>query len=132
MHQAALISVVSVGSLIWGLATDFLGFQGAFLFSPGLALLLGFSPRMLKMLDPPANELSPMKYWSEPSVAIPEVHRAGPAVLQVTYWVNPGKINAFLEASKTSRRLRLKNGALSWILTRDIEHPNVFVEQVIF
>ena len=73
-----------------------------------------------------------MKYWSEPSVAIPEVHRAGPAVLQVTYWVNPGKIDAFLEASKTSRRLRLQNGALPWILTRDIEHPNVFVEQVIF
>jgi quinol monooxygenase YgiN len=52
-------------------------------------------------------------------------------VLTVEYRIDPERTEAFMALMELSRRARLRQGALSWTLLRDVSDPGLFTEQII-
>jgi quinol monooxygenase YgiN len=62
----------------------------------------------------------------EPAYAIgPE---EGPVMVTVEYQIDPAQALAFTEVMQRTRRARLRQGALSWGLFRDVALPGRYVE----
>lgn len=130
--HAVMISAVASGAFFWGSVTDRFDFITTFWFCASLAFAMVLFPGWMRFASLPETELSPKSYWNEPALAVLPKKGDGPAVLQVRYKVDPSKVAEFLRAANEGRRLRLRSGALSWLLMRDLEDPDVFIEQVMF
>jgi hypothetical protein len=62
----------------------------------------------------------------EPSQAVnPE---AGPVMVTLEYQIDPARADAFAEVMQRTRRARLRQGALSWGLFRNVAKPGHYVE----
>lgn len=132
LTHAALIGGVAIGAAFWGQVASLAGLAatlGAAAF--GCVLLAAYRP-WLMLLAPAQRELSPKRYWSEPALAIPVLPEDGPALVQVEYRIKEGAADAFLATLKKSRQLRLRSGALSWSLFRDLEDRHRFTEQILY
>ena len=52
----------------------------------------------------------------------------GPVMVTLQYQIDPARAEAFAEVMQRTRRARLRQGALSWGLFRDVSVPGRYVE----
>lgn len=132
LAHAALISGVAIGAAVWGQIASLIGLTPTLWLAVLGGLAMAAVRPWLTLLAPAQPEITPNRYWSEPALAIPVTHDSGPAVLLIEYTIRDGAEAAFLNILRQSRRLRLRTGALSWSLFRDLEDSHRFTEQVIY
>ena len=69
---------------------------------------------------------APVRSATEPAQAVgPE---EGPVMVTLEYQIDPARADAFAEVMQRTRRARLRQGALSWGLFRDVSVPGRYVE----
>lgn len=132
LTHAALIAGVAIGAFFWGQLSVFVSLQWVLSLAALCTFIMAFAPSWLTLVSPQERELQPRRYWSEPVLAIEVEPDEGPAVILVDYYIQEGATESFLQALQESRRLRLRNGAISWLLYRDVENPQHFVEQIMY
>ena len=56
----------------------------------------------------------------------------GPVMISIEYHIHTSQNEAFKKLMASTRKSRLRQGALSWSLFEDAEHPGKFVEYYVF
>jgi MFS family permease len=128
IYQMALMGGAAVGSLLWGQVAVWAGINGAVLIAAafGLGVLLvtrkltveggadiDFSPATSRMAPQPTQAVGPDE---------------GPVMVTLEYQIDPTRADAFAQVMQRTRRARLRQGALSWGLFRDVAVPGRYVE----
>jgi MFS family permease len=128
IYQMALMGGSAVGSLLWGQVASWLGVNGSVLAASAFGLLAVLALRRTSVVADATPDFSPASVLPapEPSEAVDD--DAGPVMVTVEYLIDPARADAFAEVMQRTRRARLRQGALSWGLFRDVAVPGRYVE----
>lgn len=123
-----LFGGMTIGSVIWGVVAEATGVQTAFIVSAGLlmvGILMGFVMPLPALSD---DRLEPANTFVEPDVKIDLAKHDRPITIVIHYNIAPADVPQFLDVMKQRRRIRRRDGALRWMLRRDVEHPEHWSE----
>ncbi len=128
IYQMALMGGSAAGSLLWGQVAAQLGVQGAVLCSAGLGLVLLLALRRLTVEGGEEIDFSPAAVRAAPEPAFPVAPDEGPVMVTLEYQIDPARAADFAAVMQRTRRARLRQGALSWGLFRDVAVPGRYIE----
>ena len=116
------------GSAVWGFAAARIGVSTALLFA-AIGLLLGLvASWRYRLVGDEDLSLTPSMHWPEPIVMIGAEPQEGPAITVMEYRIDPKTAHEFLQAMKEMKRIRQRDGAIRWNLSRDTADPERYVE----
>jgi MFS family permease len=119
---------MALGAAMWGYVAHNAGMSIAFTAS-GIGLLIGlYFTRNLRVAPGETLDLSPSVHWPAPNVVKELSHDQGPVVVTVEYVIDPERARHFHRVMKRVRRIRRRDGAISWGLLADVEQPNRYTE----
>jgi hypothetical protein len=119
---------MALGATVWGYVADAYGLSVAFA-AAGIGLLLGLaSTYRLRIVKGEALDLSPSVYWPAPNVVKEFASHEGPVVVAVEYVIDPEQVRHFRRIMRRIRRIRRRDGAMSWALLANVERPNHYTE----
>ena len=129
IYQMAIMGSSALGAAVWG--------QIATLYSVPIAMISAACTGVVAMLialrcvvDRSIEEdLTPSREFKVPVVDVPP--GTGRVMVTIEYRINPARAASFRDLMQESRRSRLRQGALSWELLRDIADPARYIEQII-
>lgn len=87
---------------------------------------LGFAMRLPQM---GAENMDLIELWEVPETEVPVEARSGPIVIMINYRIAPDNVLAFLHAMNERRRIRIRDGARHWSLSRDLGDEYVWQER---
>ena len=128
IYQMALMGGSAAGSLLWGQVASVLGVQGAVLSSAGLGMVLLLALRRLTVEGGEEIDFSPAAVRAAPEPAFPVAPDEGPVMVTLEYQIDPARAADFAAVMQRTRRARLRQGALSWGLFRDVAVPGRYIE----
>jgi MFS family permease len=128
IYQMALMGGSAAGSLLWGQVADLIGVKGAVLAAAAFGVLVLLVTRRLSVEGGAGPDFSPAAANRAPEPAYPIGPDEGPVMVTVEYQIDPAQAEAFTEVMQRTRRARLRQGALSWGLFRDVAVPGRYVE----
>lgn len=128
LYQTAAFGGMALGSWVWGVVADGNGPAEAMLYAAGASLLFGAVGFLLPLPARTELDLSPLNAWTEPQTAVDIQPRSGPVTISVEYVIDEANIPEFLDAMAERHRIRVRDGARHWQLSRDLADPRVWVE----
>ncbi|MBB6467260.1 MFS family permease [Aminobacter lissarensis] len=128
IYQMATFGGMALGSWVWGLVAESNGPATA-LIAAGVVMLVGAAIGFLLPLpEHTALNLDPLNRFREPHLALDVRPRSGPIVISIEFIIREEDVPAFLDAMTERRRVRRRDGARNWVLARDLENPEIWVE----
>ena len=128
LYQTTTFGGIALGSWLWGSAAETYGAPTALLLS-ALVMLAGAAVGFRYQLPEfKSLDLDPLGSFQEPALELDLKPRSGPIVVMIDYEIDPGDVEAFLEAMTERRRVRIRDGAGQWTLMRDLEKPRIWTE----
>jgi MFS family permease/quinol monooxygenase YgiN len=116
------------GSAVWGFAAARVGVSTALLIA-AVGLLIGLlATWRYRLVGDEDLSLTPSMHWPEPIVMIDAQPQEGPAITVMEYRIDPKTADDFLLAMKEMKRIRQRDGAIRWNLSRDTADPERYVE----
>jgi MFS family permease len=129
IYQMALMGGAAAGSLLWGQVASFTDVRTAVLAAAGAGLLLLLLTSKLTVEGGAGIDFSPATAGVQAPEPAQAVHpEAGPVMVTLEYQIDPARAADFAEVMQRTRRARLRQGALSWGLFRDVAAPGRYVE----
>ncbi len=128
IYQMALMGGSAAGSLLWGQVAAWVGVNGAVIAAAAFGLLVVVLSRRLSVEGGADVDFSPAAPRSAPQPATAVGPDEGPVMVTLTYQIDPARADEFAEVMQRTRRARLRQGALSWGLFRDVAVPGRYVE----
>jgi MFS family permease len=128
MYQMALMGGAAAGSLVWGQVASWVGVSGAVLAAATTGVLAWLLTRRLSVEGGEEMDFSPAATRHADEPAEPVDAEAGPVMVTVEYRIDPARAQDFAAVMQRTRRARLRQGALSWGLFRDVAAPGRYVE----
>ena len=128
IYQMALMGGSAAGSLLWGQVAAMLSVKGAVIAAAVFGLVALLLTRRLSVEGGADIDFSPApaRAAAEPAQTVgPE---EGPVMVTLEYQIAPERAAEFAEVMQRTRRARLRQGALSWGLFRDVSTPGHYVE----
>lgn len=129
IYQMFAFGGMALGSWTWGIIAETDGPQTALVVAGG-CMVLGAAMGLGGLALPPQSSLNldPLNRWKEPLRRLDLTPRSGPIKITIEYVVREENARAFLTAMAERKRVRRRNGARRWTLTRDIENPEHWIE----
>ncbi|WP_378948953.1 MFS transporter [Mesorhizobium sp. ANAO-SY3R2] len=128
IYQMATFGGMALGSWVWGLIADSHGAATALVVA-GIVMLAGAAIGLLLPLpEQTALNLDPLNRFREPHLALDVRPRSGPITIVIEFIIREEDVPAFLDAMAERRRVRRRDGARHWTLSRDMENPEIWVE----
>ncbi|WP_269932396.1 MFS transporter [Aminobacter sp. HY435] len=128
IYQMSTFGGMALGSWIWGVISESHGPSTALIVA-GAAMLVGAAIGFLLPLPAhTALNLDPLNRFREPHLALDVQPRSGPIVISIEFIIREEDVPAFLDAMSERRRVRRRDGARNWVLARDLENPEIWVE----
>lgn len=128
IYQMATFGGIALGSWIWGVFADGNGVDTALLFVSVALLLGGAIGFVLPLPQHAMPNLDPLDRWTEPMLALDLKPRSGPIAVTIEYIIKDEDIKEFLAVMAERSRIRRRDGARNWVLARDLEHPEIWIE----
>ncbi len=129
MFQMAIMGASAAGAAIWGQVATSVTVQASLLVAAASGALCALLANRLLVDTSVEEDQTPSNQFRVPVADAPP--ETGHVVVSVEYHIDPARADDFRALMQTSRSNRLRHGALSWELLRDIGDPGRFVEQVI-
>lgn len=129
LYQTATFGGMALGGWVWGLVAEELGPATALQLAAAAmtaGAALGFGRLALPALA--SFNLDPLNRWREPRVELDITPRSGPVKIIIEYVIREKDTQTFLAMMAERRRIRKRDGARRWNLTRDMEHPEQWME----
>ncbi|MDT0682212.1 MFS transporter [Roseicyclus sp. F158] len=117
------------GSLFWGYVAGDLGVAAA-LYVSAAVLIVGIGVGFvfaLRELD--TYGLDPHRPWTPPQISLDMLPKSGPVITTIRYRIREQDVPRFLGLMAERRRHRFRDGARRWVLSRDMQDPEVWVER---
>jgi MFS family permease len=128
IYQMATFGGMALGSWIWGLLAEAYGLDLALLASAALMLAGAVVGLLIRLPEPAALNLDPLNRFREPHLALDLKPRSGPIVVLIEYLIAEENLHEFLDTMAERRRVRRRDGARNWMLLRDLENPELWIE----
>ena len=128
VYQTATFGGMAAGSWIWGHLSEIAGPAAALGVAAALMLVGAAMGRIWPMPDFSEVDLDPANRFHAPALALNLKARSGPIMVMVDWHIPPHNTPAFLAEMAQRRRVRLRDGAQQWVLMRDLENPDIWVE----
>lgn len=132
LFSSALTGGIAVGAWFWGMVANNWSIEMAITASGLFMFLLPLFAFFLRLPELNQAGAESVAIVNEPEVALAITMRSGPVVVEVDYRVEPENSRAYYEAMLDVRRVRLRNGAFDWSITRDIGEPVLWTERYHF
>lgn len=128
IYQMALMGGAAAGSVAWGQVAEWAGVRQAVLAAAAFGLLVLLVTRRLSVEGGVEIDFTPASVRPAPEPAFAVAPDQGPVMVTLEYQIDPARAAAFAEVMQRTRRARLRQGALSWGLFRDVAVPGRYVE----
>jgi MFS family permease len=128
IYQMALMGGSAAGSLLWGQVASWIGVNGAVIAAAVFGVLVLVLTRKLTVEGGADIDFTPAAPRSVPQPATAVGPDEGPVMVTLTYQIDPARSDEFAAVMQRTRRARLRQGALSWGLFRDVAEPGRYVE----
>ncbi len=128
IYQTATFGGMALGSWIWGVVADAHGAPTA-LIAAAIAMLAGGAIGLVVPLPQriPLN-LDPLNRFREPMLALDLKPRSGPIAIMIEFIIDEADVPEFLALMTERGRIRRRDGARNWVIARDLEHPDIWLE----
>jgi MFS family permease len=125
---ASFMGTVAGAAAFWGKIASLTSLSEALVYAAvvgtlGMALGVPLNMRRYASADP--TLVTPIP---DPAVPFTIEQDQGPVLIEVRYEIDPADADDFAAAMQPVRRLRLRNGAITWGLFQDTEDERLFVE----
>ncbi len=129
VHQMIYWGGVAIGSIVWGIVAEIWGIPTALL-AASIGLVIGLVTSTRYKLKPHTDvDMTPSMHWSMPRVMIDiDDHEEGSVLVEIEFQIDPARSDEFESAMNNVRSIRLRDGAINWVLFHDIENPSRYLE----
>lgn len=131
MNLVVMQTCIAVGSALWGLAAALTDTQVALAASAALMLMLQLLNRRMPVAMGTEADVTTGVLLPEIAIVVEPDQDDGPILIQLAYRIEPAKRAEFLHAIAEMEPIRLRYGAISWRVFRDLEEEGRFVERFI-
>ncbi|MFT4150551.1 MAG: MFS transporter [Paracoccaceae bacterium] len=128
IYQTATFGGMAFGSWFWGLVSEMWSTEAALLISAALMVGGAVLGRFWRMPDFVEVNLDPANRFHEPALRLDLKARSGPIMIMIDWDIPPENTAAFLAEMSALRQVRRRDGARQWVLLRDLENPDIWVE----
>jgi MFS family permease len=128
IYQTALMGGATVGSLLWGQVAAWIGINGAVWAAALLGLVMLLLMRRVSVEGQREIDFSPAAARPLPEPMVSVAPDDGPVMVTIEYQIETARAAEFAEVMQRTRRARLRQGALSWGLFRDVAAPGRYIE----
>jgi MFS family permease len=127
VFQAAL----GIGGLIWGAVTSYSNTSTALLSAGAGLALTAMVSRFLSIGATEDLDLTPSQHWAPHTLSTEPGPDDGPIMVALTYEVLPENEVKFREAMHQMRLIRLRDGAVRWLLSKSLDNDRLFRESFV-
>jgi MFS family permease len=128
IYQMALMGGAAFGALLWGQVATWTSVRWAVLGAAGFGVSVWLVTRRRSFAGGPELDFTPAPRGGLPPPAIALEPDEGPVMVTIEYQIDPARAADFAQVMERTRRARLRQGALSWGLFRDVMQPGRYVE----
>jgi MFS family permease len=129
LYQVAAFGGMALGSWLWGVISATEGVRMALFGAAAVMLICVLLGRWLPLNETAELNLDPLRAWQEPATAVPVEPRTGPVVITIEYLIREEDVLEFLAVMAERRRIRRRDGAIDWMLLRDLGDPRLWLER---
>jgi MFS family permease len=131
-YQMSLMGGSAIGAAFWGKVATHYGVVASVLLAAVFGLLSMFYIIRLVISGQDDEDLSPVCPIERPNPSRPIDHFEGPVMISIEYHIDPQRDEDFKKIMKQTKVARIKQGALSWSLFADAEHPGQVIEYFVY
>ncbi|MEZ5798793.1 MAG: MFS transporter [Paracoccaceae bacterium] len=128
IYQTSAFGGMALGAWGWGALSESASVPVALYVAAGLLVAGAVLGMLLPMPDLNDVNLDPANRFNAPALRLDLRARSGPIMVMIDWDIPPGKTDAFLALMAERRRFRRRDGARQWVLLRDLENPDIWVE----
>jgi MFS family permease len=132
VYQMALMGGGGIGAAIWGQVATFTDVRASLVMAAlgGLAAMFAVCRFSVRGEIGP-EDLTPSREWKAPDMPPGLEGHEGPVLTTIEYLIDPARAPEFQVVMHESRSSRLRQGALSCELFRDVSVPGRYVEHML-
>lgn len=127
--SAAITLGVAIGSWIWGVVARDYGVVLAFQFAAGALVASLLLTHFLPVADRDNSTELDEHVLDDPEVSLGITGRSGPVSIELQYRIASERAREFYNVMREQQRVRSRNGAYQWSLSRNIADPEQWSER---
>ncbi len=128
VYLLTFFAAQSIGSFLWGLIADHTSIPLALIIAGGGMAVTVVLTWNRKLPSGIAIDFSPTFLAPAPAFFEDIKFEDGPVIVSAEYIINPEQLDAFKQHMERVQRVRLRAGAYSWYLAKDLNHPERQIE----
>jgi MFS family permease len=129
MYQMSIMGGSALGAALWGQVATVTTVQTSLVVASIAGVLAMMAAYRLVSDRSIEEDLTPSRAVKAPIAEVPP--KSGRILVTIDYRIDPARADDFRALMQESRRSRLRQGALSWDLLRDISDPGRYIEQIV-
>jgi MFS family permease len=129
IYQMAIMGASALGAAFWGQVATVTSVQTSLLIAAASGITTMLVAHLYVVDRGMEEDLTPSRQFKIPVAEDPPPK--GHVLVTIEYLIQPQRAAEFLALMRESRRSRLRQGALSWDLLRDIAVPGRYLEQIV-
>jgi MFS family permease len=129
IYQMAIMGASALGAAFWGQVATVTSVQTSLLIAAASGVITMLGAHLLVADLGIEEDLTPSRQFKVPVAEDPPP--SGHVLVTIEYLIQPQRAAEFRALMQESRRSRLRQGALSWDLLRDIADPGRYLEQIV-
>ncbi len=119
---------MALGAAVWGYVAASFGLTVTYT-AAAIGALIGLAAtHRLRIAKGEALDLSPSVHWPALNIVKEFPSHRGPVVVTVEYVIDPEQARHFRRVMRRVRRIRRRDGAISWGLLADVERDDRYTE----
>ena len=126
--MTSFMGIMALGAVTWGKIAALTSIPVALLTAAGagaIGILLTLPLRLQRYAE---ADPSPDEPIAEPGLTMPADSHQGSVLINIEYAIEPDDVESFLEAMRELRKVRLRNGSITWGIYQDTVDKTRFVE----
>jgi MFS family permease len=129
MYQMAIMGGSALGAALWGQVATLTTLHTGLTVAAVAGSLAMLAAQRLVSDRSIEEDLTPSREFKAPIAEAPP--KTGRVMVTIEYRIDPARVEDFRALMQESRRSRLRQGALTWDLLRDISDPGRYIEQIV-
>ena len=123
VYLLTFFAAQSLGSFCWGLVSSYSSISTALVIAAGGLLIASLVAWRQTLPSGRAIDFSPTIFWPAPTFNEELKYDDGRVMVTIEYMIDPKQLGAFKDVMERIRRARLREGAYSWYLVKDLGRP---------
>ena len=129
IYQMAIMGASASGAAVWGQVATLQTVQVSLAIAAATGVATMAAAHYLVKDLSLEEDLTPSRAFKAPVMDLPPENSN--VVVTIEYRIDPAQATEFRVLMESSRRSRLRQGALKWSLLRDVSDPGRFVEHIV-